>query len=908
MNCIEENNKGCQISDMCCKLRSIVIFYFLFTLTATSQKFECDGTIFLTQYNTSTGPTQLIEVIEDSTSVKFDTITEYGGKAINAIGFNYNSGFIYGTSVDGEVVRLDKHGNANVLGLDPTARRFVQSGEVSSDGIYVTLQRIRGELSFYQVEPTYQKIRSKSLYWDPTSGNSGPITRIFADIVYHPDQPKTLISYQPADLPPANTQGFVVYIDADPNSASFGMVTPVFMLDPLVVQGMGALLTSPSGKILGYGKSSGQGTPQNKLYQIDIDNQSISNLGTGPEARGLDGCSCPFVLKLNKTVDSVYYGCDSTFITYEFRLINKGLSDYFDITVIDSLDLGGRFLDVSNNMGTISPDRQVLSLPFSSIGPQQRFVFYASVRVANSALPYSNQAYIKGIWKESSSVVLSDDTTTIEDLDSTMVDTGSINELITTLIDTISICDGDSIMWNGKVITQEGTYESRTDNGGCDTLFKLNTRIIPAYSRTDTIRICIGDSIYYNDQWLSREGVYKRALTSVDGCDSIISLQLEVDSLINADIAEYLCPNTSIRIKDLVIDSVGQYFTTTDGPNCDTLWNITVSTPPGIQPEVDLDKACPGSQTGRLELLKNSVTSFDTFYWSTGASSFIIDSLREGRYSLNIIDTFGCLTSHEFIIEEEVSPELDVDIQKADCHNDFLGLVIIASSDSTSRFSFNNGPATKTNRYESPGGSKVHIVNHFNGCVQDTSVAVPRVDTIDPALNIRFSGECGSMATLSVDFNSSDTSAIENVTFSGFDSIYSNQNNQVITLKAYQSGKVTAIVQDTHGCIYRRDAQLEVIDDYRIWVPNAFTPNGDNINDVFHIYASECVDRIEKFQVFDRWGELVFEALDFLPEEKGWNGQLNNEIVNPGVYTYRVLFTDKSGESDEFTGSVTLLK
>lgn len=63
-----------------------------------------------------------------------------------------------------------------------------------------------------------------------------------------------------------------------------------------------------------------------------------------------------------------------------------------------------------------------------------------------------------------------------------------------------------------------------------------------------------------------------------------------------------------------------------------------------------------------------------------------------------------------------------------------------------------------------------------------------------------------------------------------------------------------------------------------------------------------------QFRVFDRWGQLVFEAFDFLPEEKGWDGRLNQENMIPGVYTYHVILESLGGEKFEQSGSVTLLK
>ncbi len=88
-----------------------------------------------------------------------------------------------------------------------------------------------------------------------------------------------------------------------------------------------------------------------------------------------------------------------------------------------------------------------------------------------------------------------------------------------------------------------------------------------------------------------------------------------------------------------------------------------------------------------------------------------------------------------------------------------------------------------------------------------------------------------------------------------------------------------------------------------IYIPNAFTPNGDNINDTFTIFAPE--HNILSLEIYDRWGGQLHEArdLDFL-----WDGKGDQKKVNPGVYMYRVQLEDQRGKTIFKTGSVTVLR
>lgn len=99
----------------------------------------------------------------------------------------------------------------------------------------------------------------------------------------------------------------------------------------------------------------------------------------------------------------------------------------------------------------------------------------------------------------------------------------------------------------------------------------------------------------------------------------------------------------------------------------------------------------------------------------------------------------------------------------------------------------------------------------------------------------------------------------------------------------------TLEVEDIYGCRDSQQIQLVVIERSRIFAPNAFSPNGDGINDRFTLYAGPEVRLIRWLQVFDRWGGMVFERRDFLPndESAGWDGALTGQRLAPsGLYLY----------------------
>lgn len=100
---------------------------------------------------------------------------------------------------------------------------------------------------------------------------------------------------------------------------------------------------------------------------------------------------------------------------------------------------------------------------------------------------------------------------------------------------------------------------------------------------------------------------------------------------------------------------------------------------------------------------------------------------------------------------------------------------------------------------------------------------------------------------------------------------------------------------------------VEITPDMAVFIPNAFTPDGNGTNDVFAPKGYGIKDEPYKMEIFDRWGELIFTSENF---DKGWNGTVkgNNLIAQEGVYVYKIFVMDIMGNKKYFTGHVTLLK
>ncbi|MGB3590021.1 MAG: gliding motility-associated C-terminal domain-containing protein, partial [Tunicatimonas sp.] len=126
-------------------------------------------------------------------------------------------------------------------------------------------------------------------------------------------------------------------------------------------------------------------------------------------------------------------------------------------------------------------------------------------------------------------------------------------------------------------------------------------------------------------------------------------------------------------------------------------------------------------------------------------------------------------------------------------------------------------------------------------------------------------------------------------------------------------------VENQLGCTRTASVSLEVIENEpvpevpevpeKVRIPNAFSPNDDGLNDVFFPVVQPGVE-CQKLEIYNRWGELIFQQLDFPPnqEEYGWKGFYQGRRLDPGTYTYRLLAKDQQGEQLTYSGRIRLIR
>ena len=137
----------------------------------------------------------------------------------------------------------------------------------------------------------------------------------------------------------------------------------------------------------------------------------------------------------------------------------------------------------------------------------------------------------------------------------------------------------------------------------------------------------------------------------------------------------------------------------------------------------------------------------------------------------------------------------------------------------------------------------------------------------------------------------------------------SNLQNPLFSLPNNLSGNITfqLTVSNNQGCTDNATSILTILEDAAIYIPNSFSPDGNNFNNTFQVEGRNIDPEFFELTIFNRWGELIFLSKDL---NVGWDGSVNTYGPAPiGVYTYKVSYRFANQEENQsITGHLNLLK
>jgi gliding motility-associated-like protein len=129
-------------------------------------------------------------------------------------------------------------------------------------------------------------------------------------------------------------------------------------------------------------------------------------------------------------------------------------------------------------------------------------------------------------------------------------------------------------------------------------------------------------------------------------------------------------------------------------------------------------------------------------------------------------------------------------------------------------------------------------------------------------------------------------------------------------IRIVDDATIVAHVVNRYGCASTDTVLVKTVcAETQLFVPNAFSPDGDGINDKL-VLQGKGIKMIRSFRIFNRWGAVVFEKTNFLPGDaaQSWDGTVNGKPVTPDVFVYVADVICEKGLPSSFKGNITILK
>jgi gliding motility-associated-like protein len=386
-----------------------------------------------------------------------------------------------------------------------------------------------------------------------------------------------------------------------------------------------------------------------------------------------------------------------------------------------------------------------------------------------------------------------------------------------------------------------------------------------------------------------------------------------------------------------------------DSKGCTAVSSATVTEPPLLTiaaPAVPM--ICIG-QSATLTATAAGGTINYTYGWMPGSlsgPSVSVSPVVTTTYSVAVVDSKGCTTSSTVIVTIRQPLTVTAGAGKNVCAGSSTTVTAIAGGgDGTYTYTWQPGNTLGSSISVTPVGTQIYTVTVSDGCGTPVATSVVTVQSVTPILTPAFTPDstagCAplcvtfantttannikvfpvpvagfiadpkstSILTPLINFTDNSTPDVVkwNWNFGDVPNSGSTKKNPTYTYKDTGKYQVQLIVTTAYGCVDTIEDAVIIHGDYMFYVPNAFSPNGDGINDTFFPKGYMIDASCYKMLIFDRWGNLIFSSTDL---NLGWDGKANGgaEKAQQDVYVWKIETCDYQKTKYAYVGHVSLVK
>jgi gliding motility-associated-like protein len=469
----------------------------------------------------------------------------------------------------------------------------------------------------------------------------------------------------------------------------------------------------------------------------------------------------------------------------------------------------------------------------------------------------------------------------------------------------LSASGGNSYTWSGPngfaANTQDITIENiatggdfsvtATGGNGCTATASTTVSVnaLPVVSIMGDTSLCAGDTLR-----LSASGGNSYTWSGPNG---------------------FAANSQSIEIPNVGPANAGNYTLVVSDGVCRTTTSALVSVS-SLEIEGNVVGAGCTNNEGSIELRVSGGLPPYEYLWSNGSTSNPLTALQAGTYAVTATDAIGCTVIDSFEVEAVGNTIIQLFGNDPSCYGEDNGSVRISAIGDAGPYMFSSdGQSFSTDSLFTGLAAGFHDfwVRDANGCISQDGYLLLQPD----AMTIALEGVVDGVLTI----NYGDSLLVTPVVGQGAGDL-SYQWEELaedtsivcatcaeLNVRPQTTRSYTLMVTDANGCTASTEFKVFVRRDYSVFVPSAFTPNGDGHNDVLMVHAKDGT-RIGFFRIYDRWGERVFEQSDFPANDAvfGWDGTFKGQPMDAGLFVWQLETIFEDGNSATFKGSSLLLR
>lgn len=510
------------------------------------------------------------------------------------------------------------------------------------------------------------------------------------------------------------------------------------------------------------------------------------------------------------------------------------------------------------------------------------------------------------------------------------------------VIDTV-LCFGSVL--NGVVILADTLIcETLPDPESCLVNRCYQVKADTAYIFEQQERVCRGETFAFGDSVYAAPGTYLHRLKAANGCDSVIALVLteRLPPLVSITGSSTLCPGktsvlnagggfadyewmpTGESTQIIELGAPGVYTVrVTDEFGCRNEKSIEVVTVPPVEGNIEIlqTELCPGSSDAVLQAISSGGTLPVSYQWSDGSNAPTLSGISAGTYELIVRDGEGCTARDTVNMEPPVPFDWEATVVSPSCPDSGDGAITVNLIDGNGPFlfGFKDGPLSPDSVFAGlSAGTYFVMAEDINGCRQELTAELmpqplPNIGIDPPGTTISE----GDSVVLNLVY--SDLPAVQTINWTPPESVDCDTCSRVVAQPAASTDLSVSVV-DVNGCRVSTSAFIEVVPlpedsdtsraDREFFVPNAFSPNGDGINDVLMVFGAKGMPPTFAMKIFNRWGELVYEGSDLSvnDSDRAWNGKVNGGNAPAGVYLWSIVLSPATGPPERLSGQFMLMR